>query len=165
MYPLLKSSFFSTQVCVLNLDGWFDALSNYSPSNKTWRRRNDVSLYVQATSQICLKWNTQRRLGGTSPVSLSGTSPRRIIGTSWRLKRALQWRLISMSPRRLKQGSNETPNNVSVVRYQNVSVVRIHFVPLLSLYNVSCKSQTNRLNNVPLVRLHQVSELRCCTGL
>ena len=38
------------------------------PGIKTlWRRRNDVSLYVPATSQVRLKWNTQRRLDGTSP--------------------------------------------------------------------------------------------------
>ena len=37
------------------------------------------------------------------------------------------------SPRRLKQILNETPNDVSVVRYQDVSVVRIHNVPLARL--------------------------------
>ena len=48
-----------------------------------------------------------------------------------------------MSPRRIKQVSNKTPNDVSVVRYQDVSVVRIHDVPLARLYDVSCKSQKN----------------------
>ena len=46
-----------------------------------------------------------------------------------------------MSPRRLKQVLNETPNYVSVVRYQDVSEVRIHDVPLARLYDVSSKSQ------------------------
>ena len=57
--------------------------------NKTsWWRRNYISLYFPATSQVCLKWNTQRRLSGTSPSRLSGMSPRRLIGTSWwRFKR------------------------------------------------------------------------------
>ena len=45
------------------------------------------------------------------------------------------------SPRRLKQVSNETPNDVSVVRHQDVSVARIHNVPLVQLYDVSCNSQ------------------------
>ena len=51
------------------------------------------------------------------------------------------------------------------MRHQDVSVVRIHDVPLLRLYNVSCKSQTKHPNNVAVVRLHHVSELRCCAGL
>ena len=47
------------------------------PGNKTlWRHRQDVSLYVPATLQVRPKWNTQRRLNGTSPRRLSGTSPR-----------------------------------------------------------------------------------------
>ena len=45
----------------------------------------------------------------------------------------------STSPPRLKQVSNETPNDVSVVRYQDVSVVLIRDVPLARLYDVSCK--------------------------
>ena len=58
--------------------------SCYPPGNKTsWRRRNDVSLYVPVTSQVRLKWNTQWRLSGTSPRRLSGTSSRRLIGMSW----------------------------------------------------------------------------------
>ena len=48
----------------------------------SWRRRNDVSLYVPATSQVRLKWNSQWRLDGTSPRRLSGASLRRLIGTS-----------------------------------------------------------------------------------
>ena len=47
----------------------------------------------------------------------------------------------SLHPRRLEQVLNETPNDISVVRYQDVSVVRIHDVPLARLYDVSCKSQ------------------------
>ena len=50
-----------------------------------------------------------------------------------RLKRTKQRRPISTSPRRLKQVSNETPNDVSVVRHQDVSVVRIHDVPFSEL--------------------------------
>ena len=38
------------------------------PGNKvSWRCRNDVYLYVPATSQVRLKWNIQRCLDGTSP--------------------------------------------------------------------------------------------------
>ena len=50
------------------------------PGIKTsWRRRSDVSLYVSATSQVRLKWNTQWRLDGTSARRPSGTSPWRLI--------------------------------------------------------------------------------------
>ena len=52
---------------------------------------------------------------------------------------------ISTSPQRLKQASNETPNDVSVVR--------IHDFPLLRLYDVSCKSQTKH----PITLLWYVS--------
>ena len=52
------------------------------------------------------------------------------------------WRRpINRSPWRLKQVSNETPNNVSVVRHQDISVVPIHDVLLVRLYDVSCYSQ------------------------
>ena len=100
-------------------------------THPTLRRRGDVvttslSLYVPATSQVRPKWNTQRRLDGTSPRRFSRTSPQRVIGTS---------------PQRLKKVSNETPNGVTVVRCQDVSVVRIHDVLLARLYDVSCKSQ------------------------
>ena len=44
-------------------------------------------------------------------------------------------------PQYLKKVSNETSNNVSVVRYQDFSVVRIHNVPLVRPCDVSCKSQ------------------------
>ena len=55
------------------------------PGNKTlWWRRNGVSLYVPATSQVRIKWKTQRRLSGTSPRRLCGMSSRRLIGMSWR---------------------------------------------------------------------------------
>ena len=45
------------------------------------------------------------------------------------------------SQRRRSCISNETPNDVSVVRHQDVSVVRIRNVPLVCLYDVSWKSQ------------------------
>ena len=91
----------------------------YPPGNKTsWRRRNDVSLYVPATLQVRLKWNTQRRP--------DGTLPRRLIGTS---------------SQRLKQVSNKTPNNISLVHHQDASMVRIHVAPLVRPYDVPCKSQ------------------------
>ena len=58
--------------------------------------------------------------------------------------------------------SNETPNDVSVVRHQDVSVVRIHDVLFLRLYDISCKSEMKETaNHVAVVRLHQVSQLRC----
>ena len=40
-----------------------------------------------------------------------------------------------------KQVINEIPIGVSVVRHQDVSVASIHHVPLVRLYDVSCKSQ------------------------
>ena len=40
-----------------------------------------------------------------------------------------------------KQVINEIPIGVSVVRHQDVSAARIHHVPLVRLYDVSCKSQ------------------------
>ena len=62
-----------------------NTLFNSPTGNKTsWRCRNDVSLYVPATSHVSLKWNTQRRLTGTLPRRLSGTSSRRLIDMSWR---------------------------------------------------------------------------------
>ena len=51
----------------------------------------------------------RRRLSRTSPRRLSGTGSRRLIGTSIR---------------RLLQLSNETPNNVTVVRLHVVSELR-----------------------------------------
>ena len=48
---------------------------------------------------------------------------------------------ISTSPERLKQASNETPNDVSMLRYQDVSEVCIHDVTLVRLYNVFWNSQ------------------------
>ena len=86
-----------------------------------------------ATSQVPLKWNTQRRLSGTSPRLLSGTSSRH-----------------------LKQVSNETPKDVSVVRHQDVSVVRLHDVLLVCRDDVPWE----RNDDVPSVRLHDVSVVR-----
>ena len=42
---------------------------------------------------------------------------------------------------RLKQVLNEIPSDVSVLPHQEISVVGIHDVPLVHLYDVSCKSQ------------------------
>ena len=103
-------------------------------NKKSWRHRNNVSLYVPEMPQVCLKWNTQRRLSGTSPRRLSGTSLWRLVRMSRRLlKLTFSWSPISMSPRRLKTSLNWKPNNVSVVH--------IHDIPLVSLYDVSCHSQ------------------------
>ena len=65
-----------------------------------------------------------------------------------------------MSPWRLKQVLNETPNDVSVVRYQDISVVHIYDVPLARLCDVSCKSQKKHPKNVVVVCLQHVLELR-----
>ena len=55
------------------------------PGNKTsWGRRNDISLYIPATSQVRLKWITQWRLSGTLPRRLSSSSSQRLIGMLWR---------------------------------------------------------------------------------
>ena len=87
----------------------------------SWQRRSDVFLSVSTTSQVRLKWNTQRRLGGTSPRSqwyVSTTSLRNIVTTSqeyvtttyhWYISKtsqtSLKWntqrRLDGASPRRL----------------------------------------------------------------
>ena len=128
---------------------------------------------VVSTSQVRLEWNTQRRLRGTSPRRLSGTSPWHLIGKWQRLKKTQQRRPISASLRRLKQVSNETPNDVTVVRHQDILVVRILDVPLVHLCDVSCKSQMKHSitwyveYNVEynVVRFHHVSELRCCDAL
>ena len=50
-----------------------------------------------------------------------------------------------------------------MIRHQDVSVVRILDVLLVRLHDVSCKSQ--KLNNVAVVHIHPVSELRCCDAL
>ena len=120
----------------------------------SWRRRNDVSLYVPVTSQVHLKWSTQSLLNGTLPRRLSGTSLRRLIGISrWRLMETY-WRCpISTSPRRLKQVPNETPNDVSAVRHQGVSLVRLNDVLLVCCDDVSWGGN----DDVPSVRLHDVS--------
>ena len=118
----------SLKKCNTNYKKWSKKLKKYledvddffyPPDNKTpWWRRNDVSLYVPVTSQVRLKWNTQRRLNGTSSRCLSGTSPRSLIGTLGQgLNRTSQRRPISTSPGRLSQVSNETSNDVSVVRH------------------------------------------------
>ena len=106
---------------------------------------------------------SQRRLS-ESPSEVAGMSQMKQPTTSrWNVAKTSQWYAsmtsyywnvivmtslkdvttmsIITSRRRLKQVSNETPNDVSVVRYQDVSVVRIHDVPLARLYDVSCKSQ------------------------
>ena len=43
---------------------------NYPPGNKTsWRLCDDACLYLPATSQVRLKWNTLRRLNGRRQVA------------------------------------------------------------------------------------------------
>ena len=110
-------------------------LDDNPPGNKTsWLCRNNVSLYVPATSQVRLKWNTQLRLDGTSLRGLSGTPPWHLIGTSWRLSRGCNNNVSSVCLHDVSsKSSNETPKDVSLVRHQDISVVRIH--------DVSCKSQ------------------------
>ena len=106
---------------------------------------------------------SQRRLS-VRHSNVAGTSQmKHPMTSSWNVAKTFQWFVstrsylnivttsqkfvtrcpISTSSRRLKEVSNETPSDVSVVRYQDVSVVRIHDVPLARLYNVSCKSQIN----------------------
>ena len=58
-------------------------------------------LYVCIFSQTSFKWNSQRCLSGTSQRYHSGTYPRRLISTS-------------LQP--LPYVTNETPNDVAVVR-------------------------------------------------
>lgn len=54
-------------------------VKGYLPPGKrtSWRRRGDIFLSVPTTSQVRLKCNTQRHIGGTSPRLLIDTSPRR----------------------------------------------------------------------------------------
>ena len=56
--------------------------------------------------------------------------------------------------------SNETLNDVFVVRHQGVPVVRVHDIPLVRLYDVSCNPSNETATKVAVVRLHNVSELR-----
>ena len=101
-----------------------------------------VSLYVPATSQVRLKSNIERCLGGTSPKHHSCTFSQHLVGTSWRRpKRTNQRRSISTCTRRLKKVSNKTLNDILVVRHKGVLVVRIHNVPLVRFYNLSCNRQ------------------------
>ena len=120
-------------------------ISYYAPGIKT------SSLYVRAKSPVLLKWNTQRRLIGTLPRHLSGTSPRRFTRMPWRSLKGTLWRSpISTSPRRLKQVSNETPNDFSVVRIHDVLLVRLYAIswnsqmkhPTTSLWYVSITSRS-----------------------
>ena len=112
------------------------------------RRHNHFSLYVPATSQVRLKWNTQRCLSRTSPNRLSGTSPRDSVVTTyvttspWDKMTVSHQYVSTTSQTSLKWNTQlETPKDVSVVRHQDVSVVRIYDVPLVTLYEVSCTSQ------------------------
>ena len=74
------------------------------------------------------------------------------------LKWNTQRRLSGTFPWRLKQVSNETPNNVSVVRTHNVSLVR--------LYDISCNSQMKHpITSLLRASLHHISELHSCDAL
>ena len=105
--------------------------NNFLPANKTpWQGRNDVSLYVPATSQVRLKWNIKWRLDGTSPRSLSGTFPRRLTTSqedetttshqyvSTTSQRSLKWntqrRFSCMSARRLRGTYPRRPISTSL---------------------------------------------------
>ena len=59
----------------------------------SWRRRNDVLMFVPKTLQVRLKWNTKWSLGGKLPKHLSGTSPPRtarktIFPKSWNITKS-----------------------------------------------------------------------------
>ena len=83
----------------------------YQPS---WLHRGDVFLIVSTMLQVRFKWNTQRRLGITSPQCHGGTLWRRFKNTQQRLT-------IGTFPRCFKIVSNKTsPNDVSVVLCHNV---------------------------------------------
>ena len=64
-----------------------------------------------------------------------------------------QQRPISTSTQHLKQVSNETPNDISVVDHQDISVACIHNVLFVHLYDVSCNSQMKH----PIMLLWYVS--------
>ena len=120
-----------------------NTLFNSPTGNKTsWRCRNDVSLYVPATSHVSLKWNTQRRLTGTLPRRLSGTSSRRLI---WYVVTTSHGDVMTTSHQYVSTTSQANlkwnTHDVSVIRHEDVSVVCIHDVPLVRLYDVFCSSQ------------------------
>ena len=114
---------------------------NYHPAT---RRRYDIvttSLCASYVSlQVCLKRNTQWRLGRTMSRRLSGTSLWYLIGTSQDYVRTSPIRVQC-----LQQVSNETPNHVSVVRVCDV--------PLVRFYEISCNSEIEH----PITSLRFVS--------
>ena len=94
-------------VCLL-----FSEMSNIYPTSiKTlWRRRNDVFLYFpnETSNDVSMEIRQDVSVVRLSDVLLGNvvtTSQMDVITTS-----------VSTYPRRLKQISNETPNDVSVVR-------------------------------------------------
>ena len=128
-------------------------MRNINPTGikTSWRRRKDVSLYVPVMLQIGTKWNTQRRLDGTSPRRLSGTSPRCPTGTLKRLvkkmqqwcpistpQKSLKWntqrRLSRTYPRHFLQVLNKTPKNDVVIRLHYVSEWHFCDLSLVCLY-------------------------------
>ena len=113
------------------------------PTTSQWNIAKTSEWYVSTT----FYWNVVT----TSSEDVTTTSHHYVFTTSQKsLKWNTQWRLSGTSARRL---CNK----------------HIHDVPLVRLYNVSCKSQLTGLtetpSNIAVVRLHHVSELRCCDGL
>ena len=113
------------------------------PATRRHRNLNDVSLYLPLTSQVCLKRSTQPRLAKTSQWYVCTTSYWNVVTTS---QEDVPWV-------RLRQVSNETPNDVSVVSHQKVSVVHIYDVLLARLFVVSCNSKLKH----PLMLLSYIS--------
>ena len=127
-----------------------------------WTTRQQDSLSILPTSLVRLKWNTKWRLGGTLPRRLSVMSLQHLIGMSWRCLK-MTWRPISQSVSTTSQTSlkwttqrrltGKLPRHLTG-RYPR----RLISTSLGHLLEVPNETP----NNLAVVRLHHVSELRCC---
>ena len=119
------------------------------------RRHGDV-----VTTSLCA---SQRRCRYISNETSNYVSMERCQDVSCYVSTTSYWNFVTTSqedittksPRRLKQLSNETPNDFSLVLHQDASVVRIHNVPLVRPCDVCCKSQMKQ----PLTSLWYVSTM------
>ena len=149
---------------------WFEDISKFGESFiKSYNEESDEGPTRQQDVVATLQRHLSVRfsdVAGTSQMKHPTTSQWKVAKTSqWYVFTTFDWYVVmtshgnvmttslSSSPRRLKQDSNETPNDVSVVRHQDVSVVRLHNVLLVCRDDVSW----GRNNDVPSVRLHDVS--------
>ena len=88
-----------------------------------------------------------------SMTSCQDVSVVRLYNILWNVVTTSQEDVTRTSHQYVRQVSNETPNNVSVVSHQKVSAVHIYDVLLARLYVVSCNSQLK----YPLMLLRYIS--------